>query len=302
MDKTIKTTGRFRRGLEITKSSWRVLRLDKELVLMPLMSGIVGMVAMIMIIVIWIASSAIVFKADGSFTASNGVNIWSGALLFIVYLAVSLIVNVFGAAIIHGAAQRFDGHNPTFRGSLRAAKMRFGSIAAFSLLSSTIGFILRLIEDRVPLAGKIVSWIFHATWSIASMFAVPVIVLGNKAIGPVAATKQSVNIVKKVWGESVVSQLGLGLIQMVYVLGWAASFAALMALLVLANTGMTVTVVLVVIFAIGLLAIGVIFSALSAIAKAAVYYYATTGKAPETFNKQLLQEAMTVKKARKIFA
>ncbi len=37
------------------------------------------------------------------------------------------------------------------------------------------------------------------------------------------------------------------------------------------------------------------------IAKAVLYYYAATGEAPQQFDKQLLHEAFTAKKARKVF-
>ena len=45
-----------------------------------------------------------------------------------------------------------------------------------------------------------------------------------------------------------------------------------------------------------------VLSTIGAIAKAALYYYATTGEAPANFNSQLLHAAMTPKKARRVFA
>lgn len=138
------------------------------------------------------------------------------------------------------------------------------------------------------------------------MFAVPVIVMSDKPTGPLEATRKSVNIVKKAWGESAVSQIGLGLIQILYTIGWTALMAAIIAgYAFIAPTeeyDIAFGGTLIGLFIIGMVVISVIFSALSSIAKAATYHYATTGESPEMFNKQLMREAMTAKKASKIFA
>ena len=44
---------------------------------------------------------------------------------------------------------------------------KVGAIVLFSIMNSSIGVILQLIEERVPFAGKIAVWIIDGAWAIA---------------------------------------------------------------------------------------------------------------------------------------
>lgn len=76
---------------------------------------------------------------------------------------------------------------------------------------------------------------------------------------------------------------------------------ALMALASAFTAASVVLGVLVFVSVIGILGIAMVFAVLNAFVLAAVYYYAVTGQSPLTFNQQLMQQAFTAKKARKVF-
>jgi hypothetical protein len=307
METTAKPIGRTHRGWEITKSAWRVLKLDKELVALPLLSSILSILGIVSMVAISLVGAHYLTGATLADVFNNGTeNAWSYVAVFVTYLFTAFIVNFFGAAITYGAIERFRGNDPTLRKSIAAAQHHVSSIAKFSLLTATIGFALQALEEHVPLAGKVAVWLVHASWSIASMFAIPVIVMSDKPTGPIEATRKSVDIIKKTWGETAASQIGIGLIQIMYIIGWFSLVAALTVSIVIFPVPgnyslMGIGIASMSLFILGLVIISVIFSTLAAIAKAAVYHYATTGESPEMFNKQLLREAMTPKKARKIF-
>ena len=304
----VKKTGVMRRGWALTKSSWHVWRLDKELTALPLISFLVSLVVIIPFIAIFLLTSDLSATKE-SLQSSSGAQLQStlagwqqaGLVLIVMFLS-TLIANFFSGAVIYGAVQRFRGGDPTVRTSLSGAARKFRPLILFSLMMTTVGFILQFLEERLPLAGRIATYLFDAAWNIANIFAIPVIVLSEESISPLQATRKSVEIIKKVWGEGIIVNIGIGLIGALSFMIYALT-VLLAAGLVYGATG-AVSAPLFVVGAVGITgAIGLmlIFSTLSAIAKAALYQYAVTGEAPASFNKELLRSSMTHKKASKIF-
>jgi hypothetical protein len=292
--------GRIEQGWRLTKSSWHVLKLDKELTALPLVSFFVTLGFIAILVVLGVIGASLFGSAADS---SQDLPSWLAAVLVVLgYFFLTLIANFFGGAVIYGATQRFKGGNPTLSTSLDGAWSKISPLAGFSLMMATVGLILQLLEEKVPLAGQIAIWLVNASWSIANIFAVPVIVLSPENVSPLEATKRSVAIIKKVWGEGIVVNLGLGLIAMLtlftYVVAWGAIAAVAgaisggngsAALTGLAIAGITL-------FTLGLVVIILIFSVLGGIAKAALYHYATTGEAPGEFDARLLAAAARPKR------
>ena len=298
-------TGRLARGWQIAKSSWNVLKLDKELALIPLMSSVATIFIVAGLYAITIAGLSKASQLDlnynglPSYTASPWVNIAIGV---VIYFVITLVANFFSAAIIYGATQRFNGIDPTVKSSLNGARRKFYPLAGFSLLMSTVGLALQTIENRLPFGGAVVVWLVNAAWSTANIFAVPVIVLSEGSVHPFEATKQSVQIIKKIWGESVVANIGISLIGLLSVVGYSSLAVVIVVASAAAHLPIALTATLGVLAVMGLIAITVILAALGAIAKAALYHYAVTGAAPQMFDAELLRASITYKKARKIFS
>jgi hypothetical protein len=306
MDPNTTTTnrgGKISRGWEIAKSSWRVLTLDKELMALPVVSLLVNIAAIAVIAAVSLGSIAGVEAAKGdtvSFHSSAGWPFY--LLLFILYIVLTVVSNFFGGAIIYGATERFRGGDPTLSSSIAGVERKFRPLLLFSLMMATIGLALQVLQDRLPFAGSIIAAIGGAAWNIANIFSVPIIVLSDKDVRPFEATKGSVGVIRKVWGEGVIAQFGIGIISalsfMIYFFG-VGIIAIIGAAL---HLPVFLGIALLVLGIIGFLVLIVVFTTLSSIAKAALYYFATTGQAPEAFNHELLRSAMTPKKARKIFA
>ena len=298
----IHSTNRLSRGWQMMVSSWRVLKLDKELATLPIWSGVASLISLIPLAV---AATALV-----AFAGKN--NITGLVIGFAVYLVMTLIVNFFAGALIFGATQRFRGEDPTVKSSLAGAWKKRGPLALFGLLSATIGFAVRIAEERLPLLGDIAARIVGGAWSIATVFAVPVIVLSDENIGPFVATKRSVGVIKQIWGEGIVANIGIGLVSFLAISSYAVLVFAVATIPFFlpgsgaSQAGFTVTGFVVLPFILlALTGFGVliaVLTALNSIAKAALYHYAITGVAPETFNSDLLRASMTQKKARRLFA
>jgi len=79
-----------------------------------------------------------------------------------------------------------------------AARQRLGIIAAWSLLVCTVGALLRVLEERLPLGGRIVAALVGLSWSLATLFAVPVLAYEN--LGPLETLRRSSQIFRRRWG------------------------------------------------------------------------------------------------------
>lgn len=298
-------TGRFARGWQLTKSSWQVLRLDKELAVLPALSIVctiaaLGGLATLAIFGLGLAG----FVSHGvnnsfSYTAPAWLNI-IGAIIG--YFVITLIANFFSAALIYGANQRFSGQDPTIKSSLAGARRKFYPLAGFSLLMTTVGLALQTLEERLPFAGALAVRLLGAAWSIANIFAIPLIVLSEGNVHPLDATRQSVQTIKKVWGEGVVANIGISIIAGLSVLAYVALVIAIGVLGAALHLPASLGIIVAIVAFIGLMLLALVLSALSSIAKAALYHYAVTGSAPQLFESELLRVSITPKKARRIFS
>lgn len=184
-----------------------------------------------------------------------------------------------------------DGGEPTLRGSLRAATERLPQIAAWAIVASTVGIILKVLESRAGFLGRIVIAIVGVAWSLVTYFVVPLIVIERK--GAIEAIGASKDLLGKTWGKQIVSGLGYGLIG--FLLTVPAVVVVLFAIFgAIASDfrqlgGFGLLAVAAVLY---LIALGIVMSALSAIFGTVLYLYAKNGAAPEGFAASDLQNAM----------
>ena len=302
-----KKTGRFKRSLELTKSSWQVLRLEKNFMLLPVVGMLIELGLILVTILAFmaiIAGYGAISGANNEFSFSSNSNsnqpLWTIIPLGIIILISTFTASLVYGAIVYGAIERFKGNDPTLKSCLQAAYKKKKPLFMFSLLSAFIGTILKALEERVPFAGQLATRLTGAAWAFASMFAVPYIMTEKEALGPIESTKKSVGLIKRVWGESLIVSAGVGLVGLLATLSYGtimfvSSMIAGVFMPSLFFVGLGIGTI-------GLIALLIVLSVLSNIVQAAIFYWATTGKAPKSFDKEILESTMTPKKARKIFA
>ena len=278
--------GKFRNGLALAMQSWRVLMLDKELLVFPLLSGIACFLLLA-------SFAGVAFLVGVKVRDPEHIDIVHWAVLFVYYFINYFIIVFFNTALVACAMIRFGGGNPTVRDGLQAARERIKLIAAWALLAATVGVILRMIEERVGFLGKIVIAILGAVWTIATFFVVPVLVVEN--LGPIEAAKRSVEIVKKAWGESIVGNLGVGLLTFLAVLFLVVPCALLTIVLAVKAGSIAVAVIGAVLTVALLVLISLVSSALHSILLSALYLFATGGRVPPGFEPGRLKAAFAAK-------
>ncbi len=276
--------GRMQYTWQVMGASWQVLKQDRELILFTLLSSAACLLVM--------ASFAIPMWQTGAFeSAADEMSEGGGAiyyvLLFLFYFANFFVITFFNSAIVSCAIKRLGGGDPTFRFGIEQALQRLPQIFAWALLAATVGTILRIIEDRSEFVGRIVAGVLGMAWTVVTFLVVPVLVVERK--GPFAALKRSTSLLRKTWGEQLISTFSfeglfflLGLPGILLIIaGIAVGMGVLPLGILIAGAG--------VIYLVGL---GLIQSTLHAIFKAALYAYAETGAAPGLIPERLLQGAM----------
>lgn len=272
---------------ELMKSSWHVLMRDKVLLLFPVVSGI----ACFLVLVTFIVP---VFGVGGAGMRSlaRGTGGAAGyALLFAYYLCNFFVVFFFNAALVDFVTTRMRGGEPTVGASLAAAASCLPQIAAWAVMASTVGLILKALESRAGFLGKIVIALIGVAWTLVTYFVVPIIIIERK--GAFEAIGDSKDLLAKTWGKQIVSGLGYGIIG--FLLTIPAIIVFIVAIVAVAGShgqhvgSMGAVAILAVLYLIGL---GIVLGTLRAIFGVVLYLYAKTGNAPEGFSSTDLRGAI----------
>ncbi len=267
--------GRIGRSFQLVGQSYRIMMQDKELMVLPLISGLFIIAAVVAV--------AFGFGLDTSRLERRGVDTY--APLFVMYVATYSIGIFFQAAVVAGATERMRGGDPTVASALAAAGRRVGPIVMWAIVAATVGVALRVIQDRLAFVGKIIAAVLGAAWSLATFFVVPVLVLEDHSIPD--SFRRSVSVFRKTWGETVVGGTTLG----------AAAVCAWLTLIAIAGlTAMTVGVFAIPVFAIGAVFLMIFFSALQGVYVASLYRFAIDGGAAPGLDPTLLGQAFVPKK------
>ncbi len=273
--------GRIGRSFQLTGQSYRILMQDKELMVLPLISGSVIMMA--------VAAFAVGFGVDASKLQARGPELYLP--MFLLYVVTYTVGIFFQAAVIAGATERMRGGNPTIGSALAAASARIGSILMWAIVAATVGMLLRVIHDRLAFVGKIIVSLIGAVWSLATFFVVPVLVLEQGNVRE--SFWRSNEVFKKTWGETVVGGINLGV----------AAFCAWVTLIAVSGlAAMLIGTPALALFAAGGVFLMVFFSALQGVYVASLYRYATDGRsatngqAESGFDKVLFDQAFVPRK------
>ena len=265
--------------------------LDKELLVFPLLT--ISVLGLIVASVFWplYMSGALVAILDRLAQDTEGnYDYIMMAASFVAYLIAYFVMIFFNAALIACVKIRFAGGDPVVMDGLRASTAKLPQIFGWALVAATVGFVLNLLKNKQGETPSFILGLLGAGWSIAVYFTVPVLVSEN--VGPIAAVKRSVSVIKKTWGEALVSEIGLGLLSGLAVLGGiafgVAGFVVFESAPVAALSIWGVGVVYALLAAL-------IFSTLGSILKSALYVYAVEGKIPQNFNDDLIKHAFSSK-------
>jgi Family of unknown function (DUF6159) len=276
---------RIFRTWDLMGQSLDVLRSDRELMWLPICSGI----ACLAITVMMLSGGALLFlpqlRAMRALAPGERPELTQGMWVFTLcfYVVNYFVVIFFNVALVSIASDRLSGGQATMNDGLQVAWQRKGAILQWAVLAATVGVLLRSLEDKMGWLGRLVISLIGITWTLATYLVVPVIAAEN--VGPSEALARSAQLFSDTWGEQLVGGFSFGLIftllalPAVFLPVYGASLGRSQMIL-----GMSLAVVY-------WLMLAVINAATQGIFMAALYRFATTKEAPPGFDSGELQGA-----------
>jgi hypothetical protein len=272
--------GRIARSWRLTRSAWRVVRSDRALLTLAVLSGALG-----------VGGVAVIFGLGGLFGA-GGFSRGRVALAGLVVAYPLMFVSVFlNTAIAAAAAAALDGRRLSLGEALTVPARRVGTVALWALIAAGVGMLLEQIASRLPLGGSIAVRLVGVGWSLASLFAIPVLALGECSAPQ--CLKRSAHVVKERWGEGISGNVMISAWTVLVTIPFAVVFAV-----ALGASYRVPAVRDAVIFAgvLVLVAITAITTVVRQTFAVALYRYATTGSAEGPFEQRDLQAPFSPKR------
>ena len=266
--------GRIRRGWELTKTSWGVLRSDRSLAAFPVLGG----ASALLLAAAFGLPAALLFNDDS--------NVLAVILAAIGIYLVSYAAVFFNVALAGAAAQVLDGKDATVASGVAVARTRLPAIAGWALMIASVNIVIRALQERLGPVGDLILGGIAVAWGLVTFLAVPVIALENT--GPIETLRRSAGIFRERWGEQVTGQFSIGGIVLLFTflpaialvgIGYAVGNGVLLGVLI------AVAVVLVIVGAI-------LSTALSQIFAVALYRYAVGQGATGAFTEDVLASAV----------
>ncbi|HEX7610657.1 MAG TPA: DUF6159 family protein, partial [Solirubrobacteraceae bacterium] len=272
--------GRIARSWRLTKAAWSVVRRDRTLLMLACIAAAAG-----------VAGMGLIFAAGGLFDGSGNS---SGQVLIaaVVFAYPLTFVSVFlNTAIAAAAAAALDGRGLTVGQALAVPTRRIGQVAVWALIAAGVGFVLEQLASRLPLGGSIVARLVGLAWSLATLFAVPILALEDCSAPE--CLKRSARVVKDRWGEGVSGS--------VIITGWVVlavlPLGVLFAVAIVAASGApAVQVALIAVAVLVLIAVFAVQAVVRQTFAVALYRFATTGAGQGPFAEDDMQSPFAPKR------
>jgi hypothetical protein len=272
--------GRIARSWRLTRSAWRVVRGDRALLTLAALSGVLG-----------VGGVAVIFGFGGLF-GDGGFSRGHVAVVALVVAYPLMFVSVFlNTAIAAAAAAAMEGRRLSVGEALAVPARRIGTVALWALIAAGVGMLLEQLASRLPFGGSIVVRLVGVGWSLASLFAIPILAL--EGCSAPQCLRRSAQVVKERWGEGIGGNVMITAWTVLVMIPCAVVFAVALGASYsepVARDGVIFAGVLV------LVAITAIAAVVRQTFAVALYRYATTGSAEGPFEQRDLQAPFSPKR------
>jgi hypothetical protein len=288
---------RWHNSMALLKTSWGVLKQDKELAVIPVVSALLSAAVMgLMGLGLWatVKQVPVTTRTPTDTTTFDHTTYQPTATTYLVmvagYVLLSIVVTYCTAALVAGAHERLTGGTPGLGRAFAKASSRLPQLLGWAVINATVGLVLRSLAERGGIFGQIAASLLNFAWTVVSWLAIPFIVINGA--GPIDALKESGVVLNKTWGENLVANVGFGLVNFAVMLV-ALAIGAVFVVAGLPLVGIVLALVLIAVAA-------TIMAALSGIYRTALFLYAANGYVPAGFDPQLLANAFRTKRLRMV--
>lgn len=278
---------RFSRSWEITKLTFSIMMKEKELFVFPILSALFSII--FIIAMIFPSILLVLFKGNSV--------VWGAqiVLIFIIYFVLAFIAVFFNVCVVYTAANTFNKKGAYFWSTIKFALSRIHVIILWSIVSATVGLILRIVEGMARNAKglgrifiSIIAWLVGMAWSIATIFVIQSLVY--KDLKPFAAIKDSVIALKKTWGELLIKAVGIGVVQSLFV-GLGLLIMVPFIVIGIVSGSPILVLIGVVLFILYIIPVSLFFSVANQIFNTALYVYAQSKTVVGPYTKEMMINA-----------
>jgi hypothetical protein len=218
------------------------------------------------------------------------------AYFALIYFTSMFVATFFNVAFYSQILRALSGEPVSIREGLLFACTRWQTILAWTLFAGLVGFVIKALEERFGVLGRIVMKLVGATWSVACVFVIPVIITSERTFNPLTVLKQSALTLTRTWGESLIGFVGVAFGNIFFLLfslvwlgagiGAAVTLHLYWGIAVVAGTWLLAMIVW-----------SYLLSVASQIFRCALFLYASNGTLPAPYTEEMMALAWKTKKA-----
>lgn len=225
-------------------------------------------------------------------TFSRAAMVYAGFLYF-----VAMFIGTFcNVAFYHEILGALTGQPVSVGRGLKFAVSKLGSIFMWTLFAGLVGLLIKLIEERLDWVGQIIGRLVGLAWSVAAVFAIPIIVRQEGNANPLAVLQKSAGVLKRTWGEALIGYAGLSIANSLVALGSFIWLGVTIGISIVLHTYWLI-VIAAIIWLCALFIWSYVAGVASNVYRGALYLYAAEGVVPEPYSQDTLDMAWKFKKS-----
>src|SRR5689334_17946827 len=128
----------------LVKASAAVLSADKELMVFPVISGVLS----VLVLITFAVPSVLAGLFDSTVIADSGFPVAGYVVAFLFYVVQYFVIFFCNTALVGAALIRLRGGDPTVGDGFRLAASRVVPILGYAVIAATVGVILRAVSKR----------------------------------------------------------------------------------------------------------------------------------------------------------
>jgi len=211
---------------------------------------------------------------------TKGMPIFGYIVLFLFYLVQYFVIYFANTALVGAAMIRLRGGDPTVKGGFQIAFSRLLPILGWSLVSATVGLLMKMLSNNAKKKGRgvgsLIASLLGAAWNVITFLVVPVIAI--EGLGPIQAIQRSWDLLKRSWGEQIAGTLSIGLVFGLIGVGDGLFLVGIGVGLSLRLESIIPGIILAILLILFIMALSLLSTTLSGIFSASVYAYAADGQ------------------------
>jgi hypothetical protein len=291
-------------------TSLQVVRQNKKLLLFPIVTSVCSVIMLLFFVapaLLYPSGHALLepahwqtlgqqlgLKIDGGHSALHPNAIFFGYAAA-VYLVSMFTATFFNVAFYHEILKALAGDPVSIRAGLRFASQRVTTILAWSLFAGLVGLIIKTLEEQFGWIGRWVMRLIGVVWSVASVFAIPVMIREG-GTNPLKMLRDSATTLRKTWGESLTGYVGLTIGTWLVLLGSIVFLAGAVALTLLLKSAVPILLA-VLVWLVAMFSLAYLVAVAGHVYRCALYVYASEGAVPAPYSPAMMDAAWKIKKA-----